>query len=124
MSDEKTPVATEPTAKPPMGTRIANKARQTLTKVTTREGWVGDYDFVWLCAPTLPYGKNKARKLPPFYGLEDDIPFLLAIICGFQHALAMLAGLITPPIIFSSALSLDAATSSYLISSSLIGCGM
>ncbi|KAG8838930.1 hypothetical protein FRC18_002158 [Serendipita sp. 400] len=119
-----TVVSSEPTPKVPMGTRISNKARHLVTKVTTRDGWVGDYDFGWLCMPTLPYGKAGARKLPPFYGLDDDIPLLLAMVCGFQHALAMLAGLITPPIIFSSALSLDASTSSYLISSSLIGCGI
>jgi len=35
----------------------------------------------------------------------------------------MLAGLITPPIIFASALNLDNATSAYMISASLIGCG-
>ncbi|KAJ7219628.1 xanthine/uracil permease [Mycena rebaudengoi] len=36
----------------------------------------------------------------------------------------MLAGLITPPIIFASALNLDSETSSYMISASLIGCGI
>lgn len=106
-----------------MSARIKTKAHRVATKLTTRDGWFGDYDFGWLCLPTLPYGKSSSRKLPVFYGLEDDIPLLLAIICGFQHALAMLAGLITPPIIFSNALALDASTSSYLISSSLIGCG-
>lgn len=35
----------------------------------------------------------------------------------------MLAGLITPPIIFASTLNLDNQTSAYLISASLIGCG-
>lgn len=43
---------------------------------------------------------------------------------GLQHALAMLAGLITPPIIFASTLMLDAQTSAYMISASLIGCGI
>lgn len=126
MSDEKpfTTTTTEPAAREPMSVRIKSKARRTVTKWTTRDGWVGDYDFGWLCTPTLPFGKGSTRKLPAFYGLGDDIPLLLQIICGFQHSLAMLAGLITPPIIFSSALSLDAATSSYLISSSLIGCGI
>jgi xanthine/uracil permease len=61
--------------------------------------------------------------MPPFYGLNDDLPLLLAITSGLQHSLAMLAGLITPPIIFASALNLDAETSSYMISASLIGCG-
>lgn len=52
-----------------------------------------------------------------------DLPLVLAISSGFQHSLAMLAGLITPPIIFASALNLDSATSAYMISASLIGCG-
>ena len=75
--------------------------------------------------PTLPFalGGKKKRTMPPFYALESDLPLLLALTCGLQHALAMLAGLITPPIIFASALNLDAETSAYLISASLIGCG-
>jgi uric acid-xanthine permease len=84
-------------------------------KLTTKDGWVGDYDFVWLCKPALPVYHperksaqwRKTRRPPPFFALDQDIPLLLAIVCGLQHALAMLAGLITPPILFASALSLD-----------------
>ncbi|KAH6912463.1 purine permease [Coprinopsis sp. MPI-PUGE-AT-0042] len=92
-------------------------------RATTKEGWVGDYDYSWLCMPQLPFTKRE-RRLPPFYALEDELPLLLGITSGLQHALAMLAGLITPPIILASALSLDAALSSYMISASLIGCGI
>lgn len=74
-----------------------------------------------LCLPTLPYAKQK--RAPPFYALDQDLPLILAISSGFQHSLAMLAGLITPPIIFASALSLDDELSAYMISASLIGCG-
>lgn len=66
---------------------------------------------------------KQERRNPPFYALDAELPLILAISSGLQHALAMLAGLITPPIIFASALNLDAATSSYMISASLIGCG-
>ncbi|KAH7322229.1 Xanthine/uracil permease [Rhizoctonia solani] len=93
-------------------------------KFTTRDGWLGDYDFAWLCSPGLPWGKRKATRAPQFYALDADLPILLAMTCGFQHALAMLAGLITPPIIFSSALNLDGSTQAYMISASLIGCGI
>ncbi|TFK28981.1 purine permease [Coprinopsis marcescibilis] len=82
-------------------------------KVTTKEGWIGDYDYA--C---------KERRLPPFYALDDSLPLLLGMTSGLQHSLAMLAGLITPPMIFASALSLDAETSAYMISASLIGCGI
>jgi hypothetical protein len=90
-------------------------------KVTTKHGWLGDYDYQWLCLPSLPTGK---RRQPPFYGLDDELPLVLAMASGLQHALAMLAGLITPPIIFASSLALDSETSSYMISASLIGCGV
>lgn len=98
-------------------------------KFTTREGWLGDYNYAWLCTPTLPFSigsrskRTERPRPPPFYALDADLPLLLAITSGLQHALAMLAGLITPPIIFASALRLDSATSAYMISASLIGCG-
>ncbi|KAF8878578.1 Xanthine/uracil permease [Gymnopilus junonius] len=92
-------------------------------KFTTRDGWFGDYDYAWLCTPQLPFMRQHDRA-PAFYALDADLPLILAISSGLQHALAMLAGLITPPIIFASSLNLDAATSSYMISASLIGCGI
>jgi len=97
---------------------ILSVARQ---KVTTKHGWFGDYDYRWLCLPSLPTAR---RKQPPFYGIDDELPLVLAMTSGLQHALAMLAGLIAPPIIFASSLMLDPATSSYMISASLIGSGM
>lgn len=109
-----------------MGARIKERVQHTATKITTRDGWLGDYDFMWLCMPGLPWGngQRKRSKAPPFYALEADLPILLAVVVGFQHCLAMLAGLITPPIIFGSALNLDASTQNYLVSASLIGCGI
>ncbi|KAI0352821.1 Xanthine/uracil permease [Trametes cingulata] len=98
-------------------------------KVTTRHGWVGDYDYAWLCMPTTPWRLGRARPKqvktgPPFYALDSELPIILAAASGLQHALAMLAGLITPPIIFANALNLDSETSAYMISASLIGCGI
>jgi uric acid-xanthine permease len=111
----------------PGPTAQRSSARQTIVRLkqrwTTRQGWLGDYDYAWLCIPTLPFGNPGQRRMPPFYALETELPLFLAITSGLQHALAMLAGLITPPIIFASALSLDSATSAYMISASLIGCG-
>ncbi|KAJ3036594.1 hypothetical protein HDV00_002554 [Rhizophlyctis rosea] len=94
-------------------------------KLTTKEGWIGDYDYGWLCMPTLPcLPKKTVRRQPPFYGVNDSMPILLAVIAGFQHMLAMIAGLVTPPIIFSSALNLPPDTQAYLISASLIISGI
>ncbi|KAG9317878.1 permease family-domain-containing protein [Chiua virens] len=102
--------------------------RAVQNKLTTRRGWLGDYDYAWLCSPALPFsiGTNKPnrRRQPPFYGVDDELPLVLAMASGLQHALAMLAGLITPPIIFASSLALDTQTSAYMISASLIGCGI
>lgn len=62
-------------------------------KVTTKYGWLGDYDYAWLCLPSMPFSrKSRERSAPPFYGLDDELPLLLAIANGFQHSLAMLAG--------------------------------
>ncbi|KAL5487497.1 hypothetical protein ACEPAI_5605 [Sanghuangporus weigelae] len=109
----------------PRSSRLREKALRYKEKFTTREGWLGDYDYAWLCMPALPtlHSQNQ-RRLPPFYSLHGELPLLLAAACGLQHALAMLAGLITPPIIFASSLGLDNETSAYMISSSLISCGI
>ncbi|KAI0306998.1 permease family-domain-containing protein, partial [Multifurca ochricompacta] len=111
--------------------QVDTRARVALLrrKLTTRQGWFGDFDYTWLCTPTLPFAlpghrQKRLRALPPFYALDADLPLFLAMTTGLQHALAMLAGLITPPIIFASALNLDSATSAYMISASLIGCGI
>lgn len=46
------------------------------------------------------------------------------LMSGFQHSLAMLAGVITPPIIFASQLGFAQDYQSYLISASLIASGI
>ncbi|KAL5529884.1 hypothetical protein ACEPAF_6141 [Sanghuangporus sanghuang] len=109
----------------PRSSRLREKALRYKEKFTTKEGWLGDYDYVWLCMPALPTLRaQNQRRLPPFYSLHGELPLLLAAACGLQHALAMLAGLITPPIVLASSLNLDDETSAYMISSSLISCGI
>ncbi|KAH9899752.1 Xanthine/uracil permease [Cubamyces lactineus] len=108
---------------------VGGRVHRLHQKLTTKHGWVGDYDYAWLCMPTLPrrWGRarsGRAKTGPPFYALDSELPIILAAASGLQHALAMLAGLITPPIIFASALNLDSETSAYMISASLIGCGI
>ena len=70
---------------------LRSRAAFVKRKLTTRRGWLGDYDYAWLCLPTLPFAKRN-RRPPPFYALDAELPLLLAIFTGFQHALAMLAG--------------------------------
>ncbi|CDO68690.1 hypothetical protein BN946_scf184652.g17 [Trametes cinnabarina] len=109
--------------------KLGDRVQRLQQKLTTRHGWVGDYDYAWLCMPTTPWRLGRARPKqtktgPPFYALDSELPIVLAVASGLQHALAMLAGLITPPIIFANALNLDSETSAYMISASLIGCGI
>lgn len=54
------------------------------------------------------------------------MPVLLALLLGFQHALSMLAGIITPPIIVAGqgGANLEGNTAQYLVSTSLIVSGI
>ena len=68
----------------------------------------------------------KTRRAAPFFGLNDKMPVLLALLLGFQHALSMLAGVITPPIIIAGqgGANLGGDEAQYLVSTSLIVCGI
>lgn len=55
------------------------------------------YDYSSLCMPTFPWSKNKSPV--QFYGKDEPIPIVLALIMGLQHAFAMVGGLITPPLV-------------------------
>ncbi|KAK6949696.1 hypothetical protein Daesc_009780 [Daldinia eschscholtzii] len=71
----------------------------------TKQGLVGDYDYGFLLRPNLPFMK-RSRQASPFFGLNDKMPVVLAFLLGLQHALAMLAGIITPPILMSGSTGL------------------
>jgi uric acid-xanthine permease len=92
--------------------------------LTTRHGLIGSYDYKFLFRPNLPFMKPPTQA-SPFFGLNDKMPFLLALLLGFQHALAMLAGIITPPIILSGAggVNLPPSMQQYLVSTALIVSG-
>ncbi|KAF9167015.1 hypothetical protein DFQ26_006150 [Actinomortierella ambigua] len=94
----------------------------------SRDGWLGDYDYGFLCMPTIPCLTRKTDRQPPFFGLKTKLPILLAIVMGFQHALAMIAGVVTPVLIMSGAgtgnMNLDPETRSYMLSASLISSGI
>jgi NCS2 family nucleobase:cation symporter-2 len=38
---------------------------------------------------------KKSKQRAPFFGLQQKMPVVLALLLGFQHALAMLAGIST-----------------------------
>jgi len=91
----------------------------------TREGLIGDYNYGYLFKPNLPF-TGAQNTSPPFFGLNDKMPLLLAALLGLQHTLAMLAGVITPALILSGAggVNLTADLQQYLVSTSLIVCGL
>ena len=102
---------------------LADKSRRLLRAFTTKDGLVGDYDYGFLFKPQLPFMKRE-RRAAPFFGLDDRMPVLLAMLLGFQHALSMLAGVISPPIILAGSANLLPAQQQYLVSTSLIVCGI
>ncbi|KAI9874504.1 MAG: hypothetical protein M1830_009681 [Pleopsidium flavum] len=91
---------------------------------TVREGLVGDYDYAFLFKPNLPF-MQKSRRAAPFFGLNQDMPVVLALLLGLQHSISMLAGVITPPIIIAGqgGANLPGEQAQYLVSTSLIVCG-
>ncbi|KAK0385132.1 hypothetical protein NLU13_7610 [Sarocladium strictum] len=109
---------------PPRKT-ISQRLRSVVTAFTTRDGLLGDYDYAFLFTPNLPFMK-RSRRASPFFGLNDKMPVFLALLLGFQHALAMLAGVITPPIILSgpAGANLTQDQQQYLVSTALIVSGI
>ena len=83
-----------------------------------------NFDWGWLCMPRLPWSKD--TRLPAFYGIHDKIPIAVALVMGFQHALAMMGGIITPPILVSGAFYARFSTeeTQYLLSVGLICSGI
>ena len=49
--------------------------------------------------PQWPYCNKTGRKESMFFGIDSHLGVVTALLMGFQHALAMIAGLITPPLI-------------------------
>ncbi|CZT19529.1 probable xanthine/uracil permeases [Ramularia collo-cygni] len=99
----------------------SSRGRALVKAFTTREGLIGTYDYAFLFTPKIPFTRTK-RRSAPFFGLNDRMPVVLALLLGLQHSLAMLAGIITPPIVLSGAANFTPDMQSYLVSTSLIVC--
>lgn len=102
---------------------LIDREMPSVTDHTHRDGLIGDYDYAFLFKPNIPFMK-KVRRAAPFFGLNERMPVFLALLLGLQHSLAMLAGVITPPIILSNAAHLSGSQQRYLVSTSLIVCGL
>eukprot|EP00897_Mesotaenium_endlicherianum_P000924 jgi/Mesen1/10832/ME000093S10348 len=85
---------------------------------------VGDYDWKFLCTPRLPWGG--AKPPPPLFRKDDPISLFVAIAMGAQHALAMVGGIITVPLIIGGSFvgNFNPSTQVYLISAALIVSGI
>lgn len=94
-----------------------------MTKVSTKEGLIGEYNYSYLFTPRIPF-ITKTPTEPPFFGLHDRMPVLLGFLLGLQHALSMLAGIVSPPIIISASANLSVEMQQYLVSASLIASGI
>ncbi|QLQ82593.1 hypothetical protein HG537_0H03560 [Torulaspora globosa] len=101
-------------------------------KFTTKEGLLGDYNYRYLFTPSYPFqnwisrrrGVSPTKVDQPFFSLNEDVPVALGLLLGLQHALSMLAGVITPPMIISGAANLSTELTQYLVSASLITSGL
>jgi len=99
------------------------------TKLTTKAGIIGDYDFKSLFLPRIPCipAKSSAAR-GVFFGLKDDLPVLVAALVGLTHALASAGGIISVPRILSGAglghLNLPPDTQAFLVSTALIVSGL
>jgi len=105
-------------------------------KQTPFQKFFGDYDYKFLFMPRLPWSKE-ARKLPPFFGVDEPVPPFVAIVMGLQHALAMISGIYTVPYVIAK-FSMDGVVVTddgvfafknedlfqYIISAALISCGI
>ncbi len=58
------------------------------------------------------------------YSLESKPPWAESFAVGFQHVLAMFAGIITPPLIIASALKMELAEKSFFIGMALFASGL
>lgn len=148
MDEDHGPTSITPETTPSQRHPFRRRVRSLRRTFTTRDGLLGAYDYAALFRPNLPcfsfpcFSRSKSAASAsaagdsrssiatssriPFFGLNDRIPVLLAVLLGFQHALAMLAGVITPPIILSGpgGVNFTGEQQQYLVSTALIVSGI
>ncbi|CEJ88414.1 Putative Purine permease [[Torrubiella] hemipterigena] len=121
MDEDQAPSSVMPQPRKSLSSRLQSVRRA----FTTRRGILGDYDYAYLFRPNIPFLRRGPIR-SPFFGLNDHMPVVLALLLGFQHSLAMLAGIITPPLIISgpAGANLAVADQQYLVSAALIISGI
>lgn len=91
--------------------------------VTTKEGWLGDYDYAYLFTP-WPFNKKYKDFKQPFYGMNDKTPILLSLLLGLQHCLTLICSLVAVPTIVGDAFYFDSSQTQHLLSCTLIISGI
>jgi xanthine/uracil permease len=83
-------------------------------------------DYLYLITPNIwPLNRKYKDYEAPFYGLNDEIPILLTLLLGLQHALTMIGSIVSPPLaIAGGAFYFDAAITQYLVSAAFITTGI
>ncbi|KAG9517135.1 putative purine permease, partial [Aureobasidium melanogenum] len=107
-------------------TNFKQRCQQLANYVFSKEGWLGDYDYLYLITPNLPpFNRKYKNYATPFYGLNDRVPILLTLILGFQHALTMIGSIVSPPLALAGgAFYLSSAETSYMVSAAFITTGV
>lgn len=59
--------------------------------------FIGDYNYGAFCTPRFNPWSPDAKVDMPFFGRDAFLAPLVCIMLGFQHSLAVVGGLITPP---------------------------
>ncbi|CEP64134.1 nucleobase:cation symporter-2 family protein LALA0_S10e03224g [Lachancea lanzarotensis] len=125
---ESEPVSLNAPATESWANRLKLGGRKAVHKFTTKEGLLGDYDYAFLFTPSYPFrewlnrkrGVEPVERDQPFFSVYSEMPIVLGLLLGLQHSLAMLAGVITPPIIIASVANFPLKIQQYLVSASLI----
>jgi len=83
-------------------------------------------DYLYLITPNIwPLNKKYKDFTAPFYGLHDQVPILLTLLLGLQHALTMIGSIVSPPLaIAGGAFNFDPAMTEYLVSTAFITTGI
>jgi NCS2 family nucleobase:cation symporter-2 len=92
---------------------------------TCYDKWIGDYKYGLFCKPRFnPWSKKKEDQVGmPFFSRDAKLPYIVALLMGFQHSLAVIGGAIVPGTLIGS-LDPSGEAGNYIVSYSLIMSGI
>ena len=67
---------------------------------------------------------TRQMKKRKFYSIDAKLTPFQIVLFGLQHVLSMFVGIVTPPLVVSSALNLDLEDSAFLVSMALLASGI